>query len=118
MNELHYYCTIIIELPELNLNGVSPCTIIIEKSEHLIYCYNHYKEKGSSTRMTVHDRVLLLQKGPNTSLNSVSLCINIIEGPEHQDELEVDGVPPYEDRLGPDGAEGENPVLPQVRSEE
>ena len=38
----------------------------------------------------------------------------ILEGPEHQDELDVDGVPPYEDRLGPDGAEGENPVLPQV----
>ena len=38
-----------------------------------------------------------------------------VEGAEHQDELEVDGVPPYEDRLGPDGAEGENPVLPQVR---
>ena len=38
----------------------------------------------------------------------------VVDGPEHQDELEADGVPPYEDRLGPDGAEGENPVLPQV----
>ena len=54
-----------------------------------------------------------------------------LEGAEHNDELEADGVPPYEDRLGPDGwakinpikkqnvfycisrAEGENPVLPQ-----
>ena len=42
--------------------------------------------------------------------------LDIVEGPEHQDELEVDGVPPYEDRLGPDGAEGENPVLPKVRN--
>merc|ERR1719186_104847 len=36
----------------------------------------------------------------------------VTEGAEHNDELEADGVPPYEDRLGPDGAEGENPVLP------
>ena len=27
----------------------------------------------------------------------------LTDGAEHQDELEVDGVPPYEDRLGPDG---------------
>ena len=26
-----------------------------------------------------------------------------LEGTEHNDELEADGVPPYEDRLGPDG---------------
>ena len=38
----------------------------------------------------------------------------IFLGVDHQDELEADGVPPYEDRLGPDGAEGENPILPQV----
>ena len=39
---------------------------------------------------------------------------NISTGVDHQDELDADGVPPYEDRLGPDGAEGENPILPQV----
>ena len=27
----------------------------------------------------------------------------ILEGVEHSDELDTDGVPPYEDRLGPDG---------------
>ena len=26
-----------------------------------------------------------------------------LEGTEHNDELDADGVPPYEDRLGPDG---------------
>ncbi len=34
------------------------------------------------------------------------------EGSDPPEDLEVDSVPPYEDRLGPDGAEGENPVLP------
>jgi len=42
-----------------------------------------------------------------------AITSTVSEGAEHNDELDADGVPPYEDRLGPDGAEGENPVLPQ-----
>jgi len=38
----------------------------------------------------------------------------LLEGAEHQDELDADGVPPYEDRVGPDGAEGDNPEVAAV----
>ena len=41
-----------------------------------------------------------------TVLNDTCHTINDhfpAEGTEHTDELEADGVPPYEDRLGPDG---------------
>ena len=37
-----------------------------------------------------------------------------LDGVENSDDLDTEEVPPYEDRLGPDGAEGENPDLPSA----
>jgi hypothetical protein len=48
----------------------------------------------------------------STSFTVYLMWVNYSEGSDPPEDLEVDSVPPYEDRLGPDGAEGENPVLP------